>query len=79
MNRRDISFLVSVFLLFAISFTGTTGLIAHKLDLHRFWVHKYGAYCTLFLAFVHVSLNFRQLINYVRHRFSRDKALDLQP
>ncbi|MFQ5957285.1 MAG: hypothetical protein ACE5KK_05890 [Candidatus Brocadiales bacterium] len=78
MNKKDISFLVSVFLLLAVSFTGTTGLIAHRLDLHQFWVHKYGAYTTLFLAFVHVCLNFRQLVSYARSRFSGEKALRLQ-
>lgn len=74
MIKQDISFLVSIFLLLAVSFTGATGLIAHKLDLHQFWIHKYGAYSTLFLTLVHVSLNFKHLVSYARQRFFRGRA-----
>jgi hypothetical protein len=69
MTKKDISFSISILLFFSLSFTGTTGLIAHKLDLHHFSFHKYGAYCTLFLALIHVSLNFKQIITYLKGRF----------
>ncbi|HHT9116988.1 MAG TPA: hypothetical protein ACFYD1_00010 [Candidatus Hypogeohydataceae bacterium YC38] len=74
MIKRDINAVVSILLFFALSFTGTTGLLSHKLDLHQFWPHRYGAYSTLFLALVHVSLNLRQFVTYIRARLQRVKG-----
>ncbi len=71
MTKRDVNFFVSVLLFLSLSFTGSTGLIAHKLDLHQFVFHKYSAYATLLLAATHVGLNFGLMVSYVKGKFFR--------
>jgi hypothetical protein len=68
MNRTDISYTISLILLIAISITGFTGFIQAQLDLRKFIPHTYTCYFTLFLAVIHVMLNWIKLWKFFRRK-----------
>ena len=71
MSRRAARYVVGLLLVFAVASTGMTGLIQAKLDLHGFVPHRYFAYSTIFLAFVHVLLNFRNITRYLKSKITK--------
>jgi hypothetical protein len=68
MNRTDISYVISLILLIAISITGFTGFIQAQLDLRKFVPHTYTCYFTLFLTVIHVTLNWIKLWRFFRRK-----------
>ena len=71
MKKPDISFIVCFLLILALVITGISGFIQVKLDLHRTTIHKFSAYSTLSLSLVHILINFRKFINYVKNAFRK--------
>ena len=71
MKREDISYTVSLLLLFSVSVTGLTGYIQSQLELRKFVPHRYFAYATLCLAVVHVYLDAPKLWRYIRRKLKR--------
>ena len=71
MKKPDISFIVCFLLILALVVTGISGFIQVKLDLHRTTIHKFSAYSTLSLSLVHILINFRKFINYVKNAFRK--------
>jgi len=65
-KKSDLTVIVSLFLVLTLISTGISGFIQVKLDLHRLVIHKYSAYSTLALAFIHVVLHFKRLIQYIK-------------
>jgi len=57
----NISFFLCIILLVCVAVTGLAGYIQTKLDLHRFVLHKYFAYCTLCITVLHVAANWRKI------------------
>ncbi len=64
--RLAINYILSLLLLFSLIMTGTTGYIQSALELRRFVPHKYFAYATLTLATLHVLINFRKIVAFMR-------------
>lgn len=71
--------MVGLLLILSVPLTGLTGLIQAKLDLHGFVPHRYFAYTTLFLASVHVILNFGALTKYVKTKLRRKEPERWEP
>ena len=67
--RKDINFLISLLLMCSIIVTGTLGFIQSEFDLRKFVPHRYAAYTTLFLAAIHLYLNFGALWRYLKQLF----------
>ena len=63
---RTLKYILSLLLLLSIALTGIMGYIQSTLELRRFVPHKYFAYATLILAAVHVALNFKQIVRFLR-------------
>ena len=73
MKREDVSYTISLLLLFSIGITGVTGYIQSQLELRRFIPHRYFAYVTLGLAAVHIYLNAGKLWRYIRRKLKRKR------
>jgi hypothetical protein len=66
MSRKDLHYLISILLICSVSVTGVLGYIQSELELRKFVPHRYFAYTTLSLAFVHVLLNGGKIVKYLR-------------
>jgi SagB-type dehydrogenase family enzyme len=73
--RQDLDHLNSWALLLVSVTTILTGLIVHLWDLHGFVYHTYSGYAMALLALVHVCLNARRMVGYVRFRLARRPRL----
>lgn len=63
---RALKYILSLLLLLSIALTGIMGYIQSSLELRRFVPHKYFAYATLTLAAVHVVLNIKTIVRFLR-------------
>ena len=68
MRRTDWSAILSLVLLGSVLVTAGFGLVQSNLDLHKFRLHKYSAYLTLFLAAIHVLLKSGNLWKRLRRK-----------
>jgi SagB-type dehydrogenase family enzyme len=66
--RTDLSHLVSWTLLVSASATIATGIIADAWDLNGFRLHTVAGYVMTVAALAHVTLTWRRLVAYARHR-----------
>ena len=71
MGSRRIRTAVAPFLWVAFLATGVTGLFADALGLERSLLHRYSAYSLLVLTSLHLYLNRRALLSWVRPRRGR--------
>ncbi len=74
-KKLFLNYIISLLLLFSIIVTAILGLIQSKFELHRFVPHKYAAYITLFLTFIHLCFNFKKLWFFF---FKRTKKIPLR-
>jgi hypothetical protein len=65
-QRVNVSFALCSLLFLCIALTGLTGYLQVKLDIHRFVVHKYLAYSSLSLTFLHILINWKKVWGYVK-------------
>lgn len=66
--KRHIDLIISILLFFSLAITGGTGYIQSELELRKFIPHKYFAYLTLMLAFLHITFKYKRILNYLRQK-----------
>lgn len=66
--RHDLNYLASAGLLVVLVVAALTGIVAHLWDINDFVYHVYAGYALVAFSCVHVVLNWRKLIQYVRWR-----------
>jgi DMSO/TMAO reductase YedYZ heme-binding membrane subunit len=66
--KRHLDSMISILLIFSIAITGSTGYIQSELELRKFVPHKYFAYSTLILGFLHLTFKYKKLLNYLKQR-----------
>ncbi len=69
--RHDLNYLASAGLLVVLVIASLTGIVAHLWDINDFVYHVYAGYALVVFSLVHVVLNWRKLIQYVRWRFGK--------
>ncbi len=73
MRRETFQYIVGLLLILSVIMTGLLGYVQSQLELRKFVPHRYFAYATLFLAALHLYLNFGRLWRYLKKRFSPTK------
>ncbi|MEE9164654.1 MAG: hypothetical protein V3U15_00150 [Nitrospinota bacterium] len=71
MKREDFNLTISILLTFSIIITGSLGYIQSKLELRKFYPHRYFAYATLCLAALHLYCNFGKVWQFFRKKLKR--------
>ena len=66
MRRRDLDYLVIAVMLVSGFYTAVTGLVADLFGLHQFVFHAYAGYVCAGAALVHIALNGRRAVSYLR-------------
>lgn len=66
MRRRDLDYVVIAAMLISGLYVTVTGLIADLFGLHQFVFHRYAGYLCAALVLLHIVLNGRRVIAYLR-------------
>ncbi len=64
-------FALCFFLFLCIALTGITGYLQVRLDLHRFVLHKYAAYASLWATGLHIFAHWKKVRGYIRKMTGR--------
>jgi multisubunit Na+/H+ antiporter MnhE subunit len=64
MKRITLNYLLSGVLFLSILITALLGYIQSELELRKFIPHRYSAYLTLILLFIHIIQNGSKVIRY---------------
>jgi SagB-type dehydrogenase family enzyme len=70
MIRKDLDYVVIAAMLLSGLYMATTGLVMDFFGLHQFAFHNYVGYAWAALAGLHLALNWRRVMAYLRRRFA---------
>lgn len=71
MRRRDLDYVVIAVMLMAGLYTTITGVVADLFGLHQFVFHAYAGYICAGAVLLHVVLNSKRALTYLRHLVRR--------
>lgn len=71
MVRKDLDYVVIAAMLLSGLYVASTGLVMDLFGLHRFAFHPYAGYAFVGLVGLHVALNTRRIIAYLRRKLQR--------
>ena len=79
MKRKDMEYVVIAAMLLSGLYVVLSGLMNTFFGLHLFILHRYAGCAFAGLILLHLTLKRKQIITYLRRRFSRRSDRNLSP